>query len=77
MPLLVKISKDKLKMLLKGDDVIQDDCNRESVECACVAISKTLRQLLQERKIDAIEFLSIVGHLPIRLSELDTRKWKL
>ena len=55
----------------------QDDLNRESLERACVAISKTLRQLLQERKIDAIEFLSIVGHLPIRLSELDTQKWKL
>lgn len=57
--------------------MIQDNLENEQLACACVAISKVLRQLLQERKIDAIEFLSIVGHLPIRLSELDSMKWNL
>ncbi len=57
--------------------MIQDNLENEQLARACVAISKTLHQLLQERKIDAIEFLSVIGNLPIRLAELDSTKWNL
>lgn len=51
--------------------------DREQLEHACVILSKVLRELVQEKKLDALEFLSIVGHLPIKLSEIDTRRWRL
>jgi hypothetical protein len=51
--------------------------DREQLEHACVVLSKVLRELVQEKKIDALEFLSIVGHLPIKLSEIDARRWRI
>lgn len=57
--------------------MLPDGFDREQVECACVAISKTLRELLRERKIDALEFLSLVRHLPIQLADLTPDKWQL
>ncbi|NJO41841.1 MAG: hypothetical protein HC769_34070 [Cyanobacteria bacterium CRU_2_1] len=53
----------------------QDELERERLESACFEISRVLHQLLKEKKIDALEFLSIVGHMPIKLSELNLRKW--
>jgi hypothetical protein len=50
--------------------------SREQMEHACVALTKVLHELVQEKKMDALEFLSIVGHLPIKLSEIDTQRWK-
>ncbi|MBW4662113.1 MAG: hypothetical protein KME15_25955 [Drouetiella hepatica Uher 2000/2452] len=53
----------------------QNERDREQLESACVAISQILRDLLEEGKIDALEFLSAVGHLPVKLSELNPHKW--
>jgi len=55
--------------------VNQDELEREQLESACVAISQVLRDLLEEGKIDALEFLSVVGHLPVKLAELNPQKW--
>jgi hypothetical protein len=57
--------------------MLHREFGREQIEPACVAISKVLRELVQEKKIDALEFLSIVSHLPVKLSELDPDRWKL
>lgn len=53
----------------------QNERDREQLESACVAISQVLRDLLEEGKIDALEFLSAVGHLPVKLAELNPHKW--
>lgn len=50
---------------------------RQQLEDACIAISKVMRELLQQRKIDAQEFLSIVGHMPIKLTDLDIDRWRV
>jgi hypothetical protein len=57
--------------------MLQDSFDRQGLENACVAISRVLHELLQQRKIDAQEFLSIVGHLPVKLSDVDIDRWRL
>ncbi|MBI4782254.1 MAG: hypothetical protein HY785_13185 [Oscillatoriophycideae cyanobacterium NC_groundwater_1537_Pr4_S-0.65um_50_18] len=52
-----------------------EELDREQLESACVAISQVLRDFLEEGKIDALEFLSVVGHLPVKLAELNPQKW--
>ena len=39
---------------------------QKQLECACVAIYECFQELLQQQKISAMEFLSIVGQLPIK-----------
>lgn len=51
--------------------------DRQQLEDACIAISKVMRELLQQRKIDAQEFLSIVGHMPVKLNDLDIDRWRV
>ena len=51
--------------------------DREQLESACVAISQVLRDLLEDGKIDALEFLSVIGYLPVKLAELNPHKWTL
>jgi hypothetical protein len=55
----------------------QDELNQDRLACACVAIGKVLHELLQEQKIDAQEFLSLIGYLPVKLADLDAEKWGL
>lgn len=55
----------------------QEKLNGEQLERACVALSQVLQELLDERKIDAQEFLSIIGHLPVRLADLNPQKWTI
>ncbi len=55
----------------------QNERDREQLESACVAISQVLRDLLEEGKIDALEFLSVIGHLLVKLAELNPHKWTL
>ena len=57
--------------------MMHHEFSREQMEHACVVISKVLRELVQDKKIDALEFLSIVGHFPVKLSEIDAQRWKL
>ncbi|NJL40313.1 MAG: hypothetical protein HC899_28870 [Leptolyngbyaceae cyanobacterium SM1_4_3] len=39
---------------------------QKQLECACNVLYQGLQELLQQQKISAMEFLSIVGHLPIK-----------
>lgn len=55
----------------------QSSFDRQQLEDACIALSKVMRELLQQRKIDAQEFLSIIGHMPIKLTDLDIDRWKV
>lgn len=55
----------------------QNSFDRQQLEDACLAISKVMRELLQQQKIDAQEFLSIIGHLPIKLTDLDVDRWRV
>ncbi|MBF2084382.1 hypothetical protein [Thermoleptolyngbya sp. C42_A2020_037] len=42
----------------------------DPTEAACVAIARLLHEWLQEDIIDAQEFISTVGHLPVSLAVL-------
>jgi len=55
----------------------QDSFDRQRLEDACIALSKVMRELLQQRKIDAQEFLSVIGHMPIKLTDLDVDRWRV
>lgn len=44
---------------------------QKQLECACIAIYQYLQELLQQQKISAMEFLSIVGHLPSKPADFD------
>jgi hypothetical protein len=55
----------------------QNSFDRQQLEDACIAISKVMRELLQKRKINAQEFLSIVGHMPVKPAEFDIDRWKV
>lgn len=54
-----------------------DELNREQLERACVALSQVLQELLDAGKIDAQEFLSIIACLPVRLADLNPKKWTI
>lgn len=45
--------------------------DRTRLESACIVLTQVLHQLLKEKKINAQEFLSIVGNLPMTLAELN------
>lgn len=43
----------------------------EQMECACIALYQCLQELLHEQKINAMEFLSIVGQLSVKPADFD------
>lgn len=57
--------------------MLQDSFDRQRLEDACIALSKVMRELLQQQKIDAQEFLSVIGHMPIKLTDLDIDRWRV
>ncbi|WAL58825.1 hypothetical protein [Thermocoleostomius sinensis] len=57
--------------------MLQDNFDHQGLETACIALSRVLHELLKQRKIDAQEFLSIVGQMPIKMTDLDIDRWRL
>jgi hypothetical protein len=57
--------------------MLQDNFDQQGLETACIALSRVLHELLKQRKIDAQEFLSIVGQMPIKMTDLDIDRWRL
>ncbi len=47
------------------------ELEQQQLVCACTAIYQYLQELLQQQKISAMEFLSVVGQLPVKPVDFD------